>query len=122
MREQAHDPFNVGNETHVEHSVSLVDNQNFHVIEQHLAPLEMIEQASGSGNQNIDAFSEGGILVGKAHSTDQQRHRQFVIGAKFFKGFGDLCRQFTCRCQNKGAGKARFGAARGQNFDHRQGE
>ena len=121
-RQQADNPLYIRNEAHIEHPVGFVDNEDFHICQQHLAALEMIKQAAGRGNQHIDTLVEGGILVGKAHTADQQRHGQLVVGAEFLEGVGDLSRQFTRWCQDQRAWQARFGAAGCQYLDHRQGE
>ena len=82
----------------------------------------MIEEAARCGDQHIHTLVEGGVLVGKAYTTDQQRHGQLVIGAEFLEGVGHLCGQFAGRGEDQRAWQARLGAAGCQNFDHRQSE
>ena len=121
-RQQADNALDVGNEAHVEHPVGLVDDEDLHIRQQDLATFEMIEKAARGGDQNIDPLVERRVLVGKAHTADQQRHRQLVIGAEFFEGVGNLCRKFACRCQDQRPGKPRLGASGSQDLDHRQRE
>ena len=95
--QQPDNTFNIGNESHVQHPVSFVNHQNFYVGQQHLAAFKMVEQAAGCGNQNINTLAQGGVLVGKADPANQQRHRQLVIGAEFFKGVRHLGGKFAGR-------------------------
>ena len=91
----------IGDEAHVQHAVRLVDHQNLHIGQQHLATLEMVEKAAGGGNQNIHTLAEGGVLVSKTDAPDQQRHGQLVIGAEFLEGVGHLCGQLSGGCQDQ---------------------
>ena len=121
-RQQADNALDIRDEAHIEHPVGLVDDEDFHICQKHLAALEMIEKAARRGDQHIDALVEGGVLVGKAHATDQQRHRQLVVGAEFLEGVCDLSRQLAGRRKDQRARQARLGAAGCQDLDHRQGE
>ena len=82
----------------------------------------MVKKPAGRGDQHIDALVEGGVLVGKADTADEKRHRQLVIGAEFLEGVGDLRRQFARWCQDQRPWQPGLGAARGKDFDHRQRE
>ena len=70
-RQQTHDLFNVRNKAHIKHAISFINHQNFDIIEQHFTTLKMIQQATGGGDQNINAFAQCGILVGKADAANQ---------------------------------------------------
>ena len=83
-RQQLADLLDVGDEAHVEHAVGLVDHQDLDAAQQDLAALELVEQASGRGDQHVDAAVELPELVVERHAADQQRHRQLVVDLPYF--------------------------------------
>ena len=72
-RQQFADLLDVGNEAHVEHAVRLVDDEDLHAHEHQFAALEVIEKASRSGDEHIDAAVELAILIIERDATDQER-------------------------------------------------
>ena len=116
------DELDVGNETHVEHAVRFVYNQQFAPIQQDLAPLEQIHQAARRRNQHIDAFVQRLDLIAHLHAADQQGELEIVILAVFFEVFGDLGCQFASRCQDQRTRHQRPAAAAGHDVDHGQHE
>ena len=121
-RQQADNALDIRDKAHIEHPVGLVDDENLHICQQHLAALEMVEQPARRGDQHIDPLVESRVLVGKADPADQKRHRQLVIGAEFLEGVGHLRGKLAGRGQDQRPGKARLGASRSEDFDHRKGE
>ena len=85
----------IGNETHIKHSVGLINHEDFDIIEHHFTALKMIKKPARRGDQNVNTLVEGRILVGKADATNKKRHGQFVISAELLEGFCNLCRKFT---------------------------
>jgi hypothetical protein len=57
-RNEFADALDVGNEPHVEHAVRFIDHQELDPGEQQPAALEMVEQAAGGCDENVDAASE----------------------------------------------------------------
>jgi hypothetical protein len=51
--------------------------------EQQLAALEMVEQAAGRRDQDVDAAGDLHVLVAEGHAADERRHRQAVGDAVF---------------------------------------
>ena len=72
---KADDPLDIRDETHVEHAVGFVDDQDAHVRQQDLAALEQVEHAARGRDQHIDAAVELALLLVKAFAADQQRGR-----------------------------------------------
>ena len=121
-RHELADPLDIRDETHVEHAIGLVDDKEFDAAEQKLAALEMVEQAAGRGDQDIDAAGDLGILVPEGHAADEERDRQAALGAVAGKVFLHLCRKLARRLQDEGARHSRPGATLLQQGQHRQSE
>ena len=76
------DALDVGDEAHVEHAVGFVDDQHLDAGQQQLAALEMIEQASGRGDDDIGAAVDLGGLVVEGDAADQQRDGEPVSSGR----------------------------------------
>ena len=82
----------------------------------------MVEQATRSGDQHVDALLERAFLVIEAHAADQQRHVELVVLAVDVEVFGHLGGQFARRLQDQRTRHAHLGAALGQDVDHGEDE
>ena len=121
-RGQLYDLFDIGNETHVEHPVGFVDDQDLEPAKQQAAVLGVIEQPAGGCDQNIDAAIDQTHLFFHPDAADQQRNGQFVVLAVNLEVFLNLGRQFAGRFEDERTRHPRLGAACGQDIDHRQRE
>ena len=121
-RDQLADPFDVGNEAHVQHAVGFVDDQQFNAGEQQPAALGMVEQPARGRDQDVDAAGQFGVLIAERDAADQQRDVEFLADAVFVELFLDLGREFAGRLQDQGAGHPCPGAALFQHGEHRQDE
>ena len=54
-RKQPHDPLDVGDESHVEHSIRFIENQDLDLAEVHALLLDVIEHPAGRGDKDLDA-------------------------------------------------------------------
>ena len=54
-RNELADALDVGDEPHIQHPVGFIDHQELDPGEQQPPALEMVEQAAGGGDENIDA-------------------------------------------------------------------
>jgi hypothetical protein len=70
---KAEDALDIGDEAHVEHAVGLVDDHHLDVRQDQLAAFEMVEQAAGRGDQDIDALVDQRVLLLEADAADQER-------------------------------------------------
>lgn len=82
----------------------------------------MVEQPSRSGDQNVDAAGQFGVLIAERNAADQKRHGKLVVCAVFLKVLGDLGCEFTGRRQNERARHARPRPSLREALDHRQGK
>ena len=112
----------VRDEAHVEHAVGFVDDELLDAVEQELAALEVIEQAAGRGDENVDAAGELRVLFVERHAADHQRDVELLACAVFFEALLYLCGELARGLQDERARHARPGAAILQPGDHRQCE
>ncbi|MBM3601345.1 MAG: hypothetical protein FJX35_24375, partial [Alphaproteobacteria bacterium] len=117
-RQQTDDALDIGDEAHVEHAIGLVDHQDLHVVQQHLAALEVVEQAARRSDQHVNAAVELGLLVGERDTADQERHRKLVILAVDLEVVRHLGCQLARRLEDQRARHARLGAPGSEDFDH----
>ena len=96
-RHELADSLDVGNETHVEHAVGLVDHQNLDAGQQEPAALGEIKQAPGRRDDHIGAAGDLGLLIAKRHAPDQQGDIQLVVDAVSGEGLLDLGGKFAGR-------------------------
>src|SRR5262249_54012007 len=94
-RHQLADTLDVGNETHIEHTVGFVDHQKLYARHQQAPALEMVEQPSGRRDQHIDTAQELRILVVERYATDEERDVELVIGAVFLEALLHLRRKLA---------------------------
>ena len=116
------DPFDIGDEAHVEHPVGLVDDHDLHAGQEQLAALEMVEQPAWRSDQHVDAAVDQRILFLEAHAADQERLGQLHvlgIGVEVFRHLGG---QLARRAEHQRTRHPRPGTAARQHADHRQGE
>ena len=121
-RGQAEDPFDIGDEAHVEHPVRFIDHHDLHAGQQQLAALEMVEKPARRGDQHVNALVDQLVLLFEGHTADQKRLGQlqvFCVGVEVFR---HLCGQFACRAKHQTARHARPRAPPRQQGDHRQRE
>ena len=119
---QVEDAFNIGDEAHVEHPVSLVHHHDLHTGQQQFAAFEMVQQPARGGDQHIDAPIDQQILFLETDSADQQRLGQFCVLGICIKVFSDLCGKFPRRAQDQRPGHPRPRPATAQQGNHRQHE
>jgi len=100
-RNELGDALDIGNETHVEHAVGFVDDENLDGAHQKLAALEMVEQPAGGADQNVGAALELSVLVFEGNATDQKRDVQAVVLAVFLKVFSNLRSEFARRFEDQ---------------------
>jgi len=116
------DALDVGNETHVEHAVGLVDHQQLDAGEQEPSALEMVEQPARGRNEDVDAAGELGILVVERDPADQQRDVELLPGAVLFETFLNLRGKFARRFEDERARHSGARAAVLEPGEHRQRE
>ena len=121
-RHQFADALDVGDETHVEHAVGFVDDEEFDAGQKKSAALGVVEQAARGRDQHVDAAGQLGVLVAERDAADQQRDVELLAGAVFVEMLFDLRGEFARRLENQRARHSRPGAALFQHREHRQHE
>ncbi len=66
------DALDVGQETHVEHVVGLVENQDLQPVEAHVLAAHQVEQSPGAGDDDVGSAAQGALL---GHGADAAKDR-----------------------------------------------
>ena len=97
LRQEREDPPDVPDEAHVEHPIGLIEHQVGQIGQIEMTLLLQIEQASGCGDEDVDALPEGLDLGHVAHATEDDeasKRESMSVGPH---SIADLGGQFTCR-------------------------
>src|SRR5574337_174882 len=95
------------NETHIEHPVGLVHDQNLDLRELVDALLEVINEPTGCPDEDIHVLLERVTLFLVVNSSIHSKPRQIGESTQQLRIPQDLYGQFTCRSQNQSARGAR---------------
>ncbi len=95
LRQEADDAHDVGDEAHVEHAISFIKDQNFDLIQREIFLLKVVEQATGRGNQNLDASAHSGFLLLDVHAAENDGRANAGVFGVGFDGFLNLDRQLA---------------------------
>src|SRR5262249_17346264 len=90
--------------------------------EQQPPALEMVEQAPGRGDEDIDAARELRILIVERHAADQQRDVELLAGTVFLEALLNLRGELARRLEDARARPARARGAVLEPREHRQRE
>jgi len=110
------DAAHIGKETHVEHAIGFVEHEEFDVLKVAGALLDVIEEASRRGDDDVGAVLQGLGLAAIADTAENHGHfelgkagiipkRSFDLGGEFARGFENERARAT-------AGFAEFGENR----------
>lgn len=120
--DQGGDFFDIRDETHVQHAVAFVKNEDAHVIHEDGTTFIKIKQAARCGNEDINAAVQLGKLVIGRDAANQQGGGKLVVLAVFGKTFLNLGGQFAGWLKDEGTRHARLGPASGQTVNQGKGE
>ena len=103
-RQALGDVLDVLDEAHVEHAVGFVEHQHLDVVEHGLAALQVVDQAAGRGDQDVQRAAQGLDLGRIGHATHdagdgEPLHMAAVVGGSL----GDLHRQLAGGHQHQDA-------------------
>src|SRR5258708_19885030 len=98
-------------EAHVEHPVGLVEHEDLKLVEPDMTLVHQVEEASGRGDQDVDAAGEGIDLRLLADAAIDEGLAQTKMLAIDAKAVGDLDCQFARRGEDEAARTARAGRA-----------
>ena len=100
------DPSDWLDEAKVEHLIDLVEHQKFDRSKTCDAGVEMIEEAAGRRNQNVEARLKRADLGAMRHPAEHDCDLEAKSIGEIAKALGDLAREFTRRAQHEHAGAA----------------
>ena len=109
--------------------VGLVQHRDGDGVQPNLALAHQVLQASGGGNDDVDALAQSTDLAGLADAAEDGHHTEPGSSGERLDGLEDLVGELAGRCQHEAAGRAgtRASGARGRDKpgepgDQRQGE
>ena len=103
-RHEFADALDVGDETHVEHAVGLVDDKDLDAVQQQLAAFGEVEQAARRGDEHVGAARDPRLLVAERNAADQQRQVELMVDAIAAERLFDLRGEFARRLEDEGRG------------------
>ena len=98
-----HDPADIGQKTHVEHAIDFIEHEDLHVAEIERALLQQIEQATGSGRDDVHPASGFFALFAVADPAVHDGNAQVGEAAVIAKSGFDLGGQLTRRLEDETA-------------------
>ena len=98
-----HDAAHIRQESHVEHAIDFVEDQNFDISKMHCALLKVIEQPARRRDQDINAAFQVLTLLAIADTTVHDRRAQVGETSIIAKGRFDLRGQLPGWFKNKTA-------------------
>ena len=91
------DATDIRQEPHVEHAIGLVEHEILETVEFPVRPREVIEQASGRCDHDVDARTKRVLLRSHPNTTEYGGRREWRVHRERVELFEDLRRQFTRR-------------------------
>ena len=119
-RQHLHDAADVGEESHVEHPVGLVEHEDLQTVQPRIGPLQVIEEPARRGDEDVGAAAEGRLLGAHGDAAEHCRAgdaREARQGAPLLV---DLGGELPRRRQHEGARDA--GRSAQQALEDRQQE
>src|SRR4029077_1183165 len=109
---------------HVEHLVGFIENENLDAVETQRAAPEMVDEAAGCGDEDIDTARQRLDLGATRNTAENHGAREVQMPAVGPEALGDLARKLARRRQDQGAAAPRLGGTpRGREaLEDRQGE
>ena len=97
----ADDPFQVRQEAHVEHPVSLVQHEDFKQVEMNVALVHQVNQPAWSGDQDMGASLQRSHLARLVHPAVDHCLAKLQVGSVGRETLVDLDRQLPSWCQRQ---------------------
>ena len=97
-----------GQEPEVSHVVGLVDHGDLDVVEGDDALTHEVVEAARAGDDDVDATTEGLLLPGLLHTTEDGGHTQADGLGERFDDASDLCGQLARGREDQAGGRARL--------------
>ena len=101
LRQVFHDLADRHDEAHVEHLVGFVEDEDLDLREVGVTLAKVVEQAAGSGDDDVDAARQRLALRAMADAAEDGGDAEAELGAVGLEAFGDLRREFARRRQDE---------------------
>ena len=101
--QQRHDPLDVRDEAHVEHPVGLVQHEDLDLAQVDALLLDVVEQASRRGDEDLDAAAHDRQLLLDVDAAVDDRRAQVRVLAVGAEGLLDLHRELAGRREDQRA-------------------
>ena len=119
------DAFDIAEESHVEHAVDFIKDEEFDAGEIDISLIHVVEKTTGASNENIDAVANGTNLWVFTNATEDQSFAEIDMAPVGLEAGGNLGGEFPGRGKNEDTGRAAFGAAgifvKGIEYGQREG-
>jgi len=120
-RAAVEDAAHVGQKTHVEHPVGFVENEKLDGVEAAIALLDVVEQSSGRGDEDVHAFAQGVVLPSVADAAVEHGDFQICETRVIAERRLDLRGQFARRFKDQNARSRFVRAELGKNRQSERG-
>ena len=122
-RHQAHDPLHIGEEAHVEHAVGFIEDEVGEVAKVDEALRVQVEQASGRGDEDIDAAAQCIHLGADANTAEDDRGLDGEAGAVGIEPLCNLGRELAGGGEDQRTDGARITTGLGsETLEHGEGK
>jgi hypothetical protein len=101
LRQLAHDAVDLRREAHVEHAVRLVQHEHLEVVEHHVLPLEVVDQAARRCDDDVHAAAQLLLLRVERHPAEHRRDGDRRMSGVFAKALVHLHAQLARRRQDE---------------------
>ena len=103
-RHEFQDPFDRGQETHVEHAVGFIQYKDFDIAEFDMTLFGQVQQTPGAGHDDLDAITQRADLPGRSNAAVNGGAAQLGAVGQVADAVMDLLGQFTGRGDDQGTG------------------
>ena len=97
-------PADLGEEAHVGHAVGLVDDDDRHVVEAHVALVDEVGEPAGAGDEHVDALTQRLALRAEAHAAVHGGDPEAVRAGEEPQLAGDLAGELAGRHEHERGG------------------
>ncbi len=104
LREHGHDFFDVAQEAHVQHAVNFIEDEKFHAREVEVAFVDKVEEAAGTGHEDVDALAHGFDLRTFADAAVDEGVAEAQVLPVGLEAFADLGGEFPRGGEDEDAG------------------
>lgn len=108
LRERTNDAPNVWEKAHIEHPISLVEDENLKVPEVHIAALHVVEEPPGRGDDDVDPAAKRILLWTHSNTAIDSLPSDLPSSTKVMQRLIDLRCELARRCKDEHAGLSRW--------------